>query len=248
MGGILEGILAFFAFGAIGFWLLIGGAFCTIWWFVHDDRGWPAIISIVASGLILGWASQMPVVEWLSANWWTGVQWFLKYLGIGVFYAIPVRWLMHIIRSRIKVGELERAFRQTADIDEEAQELSADQRHAFLKSLQRRSYSPFADRHATYDPVKDGVLPTYDQNKSMIGMWLMYWPWSFVDWIFGDLIKHLFDLLRACLRHVADAMSRAVFGSKANLALSHAELSAIEERELKEENERRAKKRERDDR
>lgn len=239
----LEGVFAFVAFGTIGFYLLAGAAFCWVWWFVRDDRGWPTLASIVVSGLILSFASQLPLIEWFSANWWTGVQWFFKYLALGILYAIPVRWLFHIVRSRFKVSELERLWRADQGIAETTDSgaavvLSADQRYEFLKHLKQTGYNPSVEREYVYDPVKDGVRPTYDQNKMVIGMWLAYWPWSLVNWVFGDLIKHFYDLVRAATQRLADWMSVAVFGDKANLALTHDEREAIERREREEEIER----------
>ena len=240
---MLETFFAFFAFGALGFYLLLLGVFGGVWWCIHHDRGLWAMGSVALTGLLVNWMAELGAYQWFLANWAAGGIWFLKYLGLGMLFAV-VRWGWHLWRSMTKLKEHEQLFLRDREGDLDALYSDPQLRFDFAKFLEERNYNPCADKNYAYRPARDGVHPTFDQNKYAIGRWLTWWPWCAIDWLLADLLILGWDLARDSLEGIVNWMSRLVFANRANLALSATQIVELEAAERAAAAERRKDKKE----
>lgn len=226
-GGVFATLAAFFLVGEMGFWLLLGGSFCCVWYSVSRSRGLGALALVVGTGLIVQFVSKLDIAAWAAANWRYALAWSAAYVLIGGVYAL-FRWQLFCSRKSRELGELESTFRKREGV---SGAFSLIQKRDFYAFLSKSRYRTDIEdgQHFDKDVLLDyGVVPTAARNKYAIGRFVWWWPVSALGWFLDDFIRELYELVSRGLSGLMDYMARRVFGDQAALSMTRDELREAE--------------------
>jgi hypothetical protein len=179
------------------------------------------------TGLFVQFVSKFSITGWVADNWQNALWWTATYLAIGIIYTI-FRWQLHLWRTSRILRKLESAFRKEKKA---TGALTPLQKKRFGEYLAQNSYHVDIEGHRYYSRSGDSIVPTFENNKYVIGRRLWFWPWSMLGWALNDLIRELNELIWKGLRGLMDQMARSTFGEQAGLALSTDELKELESQE-----------------
>lgn len=219
-------VAVFFAVGAPAFWLVFAIAVVGAWYLVSaEEDGALAVLPIAAFLAFTHFIARFNLVEWVRLNIQLILQNMAWYLLAAFCYSM-FRFLLHLRTKAREIDNLEKAFRREYPFEGSLALADDGVRFRFGEVL-HSSYHPYIKPGRSFDPSSDGVVPTFDRNKYTIFRWFWWWPLSLLGWIFNDLIRTIWDVIKQGLRGVIDWMSSAVFGDRAKYTLTGAQYTEM---------------------
>ena len=173
---MIETLLAFFAVGAIGFWLLLFIASIIFIAAVENDE---YAFSIVATIILLAiyWKPLLAL----------GAHWNLIAIFGGLYVVAGIAW------------SIWRWTRYVQKAAENYQEIAEQ-----LKSKFKDKNTSENVREMEYEKTKFKDKIDVKDNKSRIVGWIVYWPWSAFWNITGDFFNAIYDHLKAVYQKIAN--------------------------------------------
>jgi hypothetical protein len=172
MEALLASILGFFAFGTIGFWLLVITLSIVYTCAVElDKHGFAIFCTIVAA--ILGWKVIGPLFQ----------HWQLLLLGVATYGVVGGAWSVFrwfkYCRKWITGNPYEDATTSELKDWHNGVEIRLNPEQYYAKNLKP------------------------SEHKSRLIGWIVYWPFSFLWTIAGDLITSIYESLAGIYHRVS---------------------------------------------
>ena len=158
--------------------------------FVAHEKGVGAFVATLAGGGIACFLAGVNPFVWIWANPLFAIQIVAAYMLVGLGWGM--------FKFFLKLTKARKAYlKEKADwINEGKSEQS------FIDKI-RNSYS------------KETYAPTVNRNKSNIGFWCVWWPFSVVSFAFSDLIQKTFELSWKMIKGMFGGMRSRVLGEAA---------------------------------
>jgi hypothetical protein len=209
-------ILAFLAGLVWWEWFFIL-SFCGCWWMSsdYDDRFPLMPIVLVGVGVAIWFAMTDTPTADLKRSLHMIPYWVGSYLGLGVVWSFfkwtrLLLWLKRKMAEQLITTRQEVLKRFTDKRNDSHYGQGVDQAQAVRQET--RSYW---NNWMYADDIKDDGTVTisvkHRKNLSRVTTWILYWPFSLMNYVFGKLLKELLDRLVDCFRWMYKAISEAVF-------------------------------------
>lgn len=130
-----------------------------------------------------------------------------KYLGAGIVWCIP-KWFFKMKNHKEAVKDVrDRFIRENGTVNTENQ-------HALKQALNNKCLLTGGHRYmsdeARLDKSPISVTLRARDSWRQIGSWIVYWPFSFLNTVFKDLVKWMYYLVRDLLDMLSERYFRAM--------------------------------------
>ncbi|MES3004746.1 MAG: hypothetical protein V4690_01380 [Patescibacteria group bacterium] len=207
MGELFAGLLAFFAFGTVAFWILFAAAWILMGVFVEND--WPGYttISFVVITLVLYYAGVLQF-SWIIQNPLQASFYFLSYFVIGAVWAVG-KWWRFVTRIFERYDDIRREFLKLRGV--EGNKVPDAFKKEWLDHIRRETdYG----REVKLKIGNNGVVhPSPNEHKSEIYLWILFWPWSVVGYFLDEPLKKLVRWIYRRISTLLEKISLNVFKS-----------------------------------
>jgi len=193
--------LEIFAFGAIGFWLLLVIANIVILTCVEFDfPGW-AFWTLVAFGFALPKSITLDIFHEILEKPYLVLVFFLGYLAAGTVWSI-VKWWIFVRRQANKYRAAEREFKELNKLDQDK---------PIPQDIREKMKIPSNFRGNSHGLLQLSKRPRPNENKRKILTWMMYWPWSAIWTILDEPVKKAFKEIFNQIRGLYEKISSSAF-------------------------------------
>jgi hypothetical protein len=190
-------------FGSAFFWILGGGWILLLLLFSYHEKWGGAIFAFCLMGAILTFLSNINPFMWLFAHWYVAP----AYLIAGVVWSL-IRWLL-LLKD---VDEAYFALREQYETSKTNQTALPD--ITWLEYLSDRwatstDIRPSMTRisWSQIEKVSD-IIPKPDDYKGEIANWIINWPFSLVNQLFGNLLRRLGEFLFNRIRYLYELITK----------------------------------------
>lgn len=195
---MLESVLAFFALGAIGFWLALVAVFVLLCVFSEEDGG-RATLTFVLGVLFLQFLAKVDVFHYVKGN----PLHFAFYAGIYILAGLAwsvLKWWRYVAKQHRIYNEAKKLFCEQFELDP-SQPLSLEMKERWADWLPSHSRTHYRG---------ESHVPQVTEHKADIIRWMTYWPFSFVWTLLNDPIRRfyefVYDQVGVKMQKVADLM------------------------------------------
>lgn len=165
-----------FGIGTWGFNILTLVAITTLFVCVEYELEGKALLDVVIYSILIWYSNgAVNIWEWLTVNGIDVLKWTGVYLVVGVLWAV------------LKIGFKGRAIRHTANKYKEKFIINTNDPNT--PELQLADYYSRKLHRKEYEYLYEGP------EKSVVVMWMMYWPISSAWTILNDPVKKLLNML-----------------------------------------------------
>ena len=201
--GFLAAILAFSNMAL--FWPAVFVFFVVVSIFYDDDWLWAGIFFFVLPVVLLFVLFNGVVIPPLS----TLLLFSGGYLVVGFGWSF-VKWLLTISKLRNQLEQTISTYKPEYLKPTNWSEVTS---HDKGKYLYDRLNSKEKDLVKSADFWNFDFVPKLSNNKARVTRWIMYWPLSFLNYLFGRLLKDLIEAILNKLRGLYDAAARWMMGN-----------------------------------
>ena len=229
---ILALLGAFFAFGSLPFWVMVGIAALAIWILVEArEDGASAVIPFILFCVFTHFIAGFNLVHWVRDNTGYLTSRAFWYLTLGFVYALS-RWILHVRRKASELDKHEKQYRHKFPFEGSLDTAPESVRYDFGEYLQGKYFPNIAKEGYGnhHDVRKDGVIPSFNSNKYTVLRWFWWWPFSLLGWMLNDFLRELFDAFKRVLRWFTDGISQIIFGRRNQYVLSQAAADEFEKK------------------
>jgi hypothetical protein len=197
----MAGILGFFAFGMLGWWVV--SLLCLIWLFVAVEKThWVSItFCIILYVLFLQFLGKLQVFEQAVNHPWEIVLSVLGYFMLGFIWSF-VKWWLFVNKAAQKRLEAREKFVRGYQPFE-----SAIPRNVRNHTDENR----MADRWEDEVRMNGLEKPTVSKNKGKITTWVLCWPVSFICSLLDDFVRKLVKQLVLKFHKMYDHITNSAF-------------------------------------
>lgn len=176
-----------------GFWLwafVILFCISEFWW-IERESGWGASISFFTVFLALVLFSDLGIWAWVADHPWNIVVGIFGYFVIGVGWGV-FKWFLYVKERAEDYREKRKGFLRkhewnNATLDSKVPE---NLRHKWEKETNKYFDGP----------------PQPNHNKTLILVWMSYWPWS-VSWTaLRDPFRHAYTAIASKLENISNSV------------------------------------------
>lgn len=195
----LEGLLLLFAFGTMGFWVLLALASCLLIGLLEFTKSGWATFTLFATLVILYWAGNF-TFHWIGEHPYLFALYILGYLVTGAGWAI-FKWWRFVVNLVEKYNDRKSKFLKERRIREV---VIPDE----FKAEWARHVRDFYDRYQPYtvQVLNDGIVPPDPNNhKEEIYLWITFWPWSMLWFVLDEPVR---KTVRAIYRSIRNSLVR----------------------------------------
>ena len=132
----------------------------------------------------------------------------VKYLGAGIVWCIP-KWFFKMKNHKEAVKDVRDLF-----LRKHGGTVTAENQHALKQSLNNKCLLTGGHRYIDDDPKNDkapiSVTLRARDSWRQIGSWIVYWPFSFLNTVFKDLVKWMYYIVRDLLDLLSERYFRAM--------------------------------------
>lgn len=200
-----------FAFGTVGFWVLLAVASCLLVGFLEFTNSVWATFTLFVTLVLLYWAGNFTFL-WISEHPYLFALYIAGYLVVGAGWAI-FKWWRYVVNLVEKYNDHKIHFLKSRGIKGTVipDELKADW---------ARQTNDRYDRYMS-SPIKVGshgiVPPDPNDHKEEIYLWITFWPWSVLWFVLDEPVR---KTVRAIYRGIRNSLVRisehAFRGTKAD--------------------------------
>lgn len=169
--------------------LIIWAVICLV--FVSYEKGVGAFVATGIAGVVACFVAGFNPFTWLWANPLIFGQLCIAYVGIGLIWS-SVKWYAKLRKSRKLYLEAKADWVAKGKTEQ-----------SFIETV-RGAYGD-----------KERYAPTVSRNKSNLGFWCIWWPFSIIAFMFEDLIRELWNLSWKFLKNMFEGMRRRTLGEAA---------------------------------
>ncbi len=171
--------------GSVGFWLLAVVSTGMLFFFIDDNDGVAATLTVLGFFLIMQLFGGVPVFSYIRHNPWDAVAWFAKYFAVGTVWCVA-RWILF-------------SYSELGKYKEEKSDFLADHKITgdVIPKLLKSAWEGIA-------PEK----PLISRSKARCMRWISFWPWNMVWYVINDPVKRLckwiYRSLQGLLQRITD--------------------------------------------
>lgn len=176
------------ALGAFGTMALIGAVLlvCFLMFLVEAEKGrLTTLIVVVAVAVFLNVTKTDPR-PWLAGHVWQTAAGVVAYLALGTGWSV-IKWVATVARKARTYRDLRADFLRRYELSTLGQ-MPADVAKEFADAMRRAGLVPRRARPAP----GDRWTPQVRDHRSLILMWMTYWPLSAVATALRDPIRRAF--------------------------------------------------------
>lgn len=130
-----------------------------------------------------------------------------KYLGAGIVWCLP-KWFFKMKNHKEDVKDVRDRFIRENGV------ITAENQHKLKQALNSKSLLTGGHRFIADEPHRDkspiSVTLRARDSWRQIGSWIVYWPFSFLNTVFKDLVKWMYYLVRDLLDLLSERYFRAM--------------------------------------
>ncbi len=195
-------MLAFFAFGAVGFWLLLAAFVIAEIIMSERESYWVASFTVIVFGLILYFGSGVDFLSWIVANPFLMLGAFAGYVAMGVAWAFW-KWIRLVKRALEEDREQRMKFLKKNDVKDvdESTKIPDDLRDKW----KTWRYDHGRNRHYNWERAQEtkGCRPKAKHYKSRLVGWATYWPFQMIASLLRDPFIWAIDTMKAQFEKVS---------------------------------------------
>ena len=172
----------------------------------YCNYGWAWFFLIVTAALVAGIFYHTGTVP---LTWEDAGLYFISYVAAGVVWSF-IKWIHQIHRIKWKMQDV---FAETNDINHHVSEFNKlDSSRKIEINIPTANTRNSADGKVLIGKWSD-YFPKVRQNKTAIGNWITFWPFSLLATVLQDFILELVDNLVEFFKNVYDNIGKWILSS-----------------------------------
>jgi phosphate/sulfate permease len=188
-------LLALFAAGTIGFYVLLVLVGILITTLVEKEEGFWATVTLIGTIVTLNWAYKLPIWKTIQLHpFWTSA-WVLGYLVAGAVWSL-IKWTVSVKKQDMKYKNFKADFLR----EEKATELTPALAAKLADKLDGRY-----GKDITAEP------PVARDHRSSLIRWATYWPFSMIGTALNDFVRKIFNYIYEMLQTTYQRISDHLF-------------------------------------
>lgn len=183
--------------GSFVWWLYLIAFFGLITAFIENKSGIGAFVTLILGFSILDLVGNTPILHTIINEPYKILIFALAYVPVGVVWGL-IKWRLFIGKKHAEYVKIKDEYCLKMNI---TGPFTDEQKVAFKKHL--------IDRH-DYNEDKDGnviIRPLARLNKSLITMWMSFWPQSMFWTLTHDLILNIFETLKSTFNYIREKLT-----------------------------------------
>ena len=199
-----------FIIGSLWFWILIAGfILLELFWVEAQDNGWGASISLAVFTVVFFFWGDPTVFDWIKANPLELLIYVGAYIASGGVWGF-IKWYLYLKEAAREYTERRRDWLQSQGVSK-----------ATLGTTVPEELREAWARQRLYNSAR----PKASDNKSLIIMWMGYWPWSLLGTMIRDPFRHIFNFCAEKMEKMSERIFKNVgFEDDANVPPVEVEL------------------------
>jgi hypothetical protein len=182
------------AIGTFWFWVLIAAEMLTLVLLVENEQSAWATISVICTLIALQIFGGVPVWQFILHNPLVIVLFLAIYCLLGTGWCVA-KWWLYVKDQLYRYNDAKRDYLENHRI-------TGDQ-------IPQDKWNDFMAHMGSYTKYGTIVLrPKVREHKSMVYLWMAYWPWSFVFTILNDpvrkIYRHIYQSIHTYLQRISD--------------------------------------------
>lgn len=192
-----------FVLWSLPFLLLMAAECVFIFWCVSSRRLWPGLMSLLIVIGVLQFFGNVPTLVYI----WNNPGWTLIGVGIWIAASAPwaiIKWTLFVRDNSYRYEEILAKFMlDKPEWPKDPNQFTPEQKVEWAEFFHRNKYNT---NDYEYERVK--FDPSYQEHKSDIMVWMVFWPWSLLWTILNDplykLFQNLYRAISAWLQRITD--------------------------------------------
>lgn len=183
--------------GSLFWWFYLIAWFALITAFIESKYGPGAFITLILGLFALDLFGNTPILNTIINEPYKILTFALAYVPVGVVWGL-IKWRLFIGKKHAEYVKIKDEYCLNNNI---TGPFTDEQKIAFKKHLINRCY---------YKEDKDGnpiIRPLARLNKSLITMWMSFWPQSMFWTLTHDLIINIFETLKATFNYIREKLT-----------------------------------------
>ena len=198
---MLTLLVGVFAFGTLGFYILMGLACLALLFAIeYEKAGW-ATITLITVFTLLAFFGNFNIAIAVRTHPIESVLCLGGYFVFGTFWSIT-KWWFFVRARKATYDEYKAEFLKKHNINS----ITSDCKSQFKEFMDNyRSGRRYWENELSWEK------PIAKDNKSRIMTWMVYWPWSMVWTLLNDPVKKMFKAIYNRIVVVFDKISDNIY-------------------------------------